>query len=91
MTSYRDIRDPDLLGQTLLKARKKVPKFTLSQVADAFGAELRGVAAYQSSTLGEITAQEYLDELQSRTDRYAASTLEAIRLGKKPPIDPYGD
>lgn len=88
----RDIRDPKAIGEKLLGFRELAPgnQNTLAELYTIlFEWEHFNVPNYEGQTLGQITAQEYLDELQSRTDRYAASTLEAIRAGQKP-INDFG-
>ena len=71
----RDIRDPAILGETLLK-RKKHSKAKLSYVADAH--DLWKIPKYSGEMLGFYTASKYRAELEAREDKYAQSTLERI-------------
>lgn len=94
----RDIRDPNILGEKLLEQAPIVrdtygDTIPLSEIYD-YHVRKFDLPSYVGCTLGQETAATYLHELQSREaqgDRYAASTLAAMREGKKLPIDPYGD
>ncbi len=86
MTSTRDLRDPQKLGEMMLKARESIPHAELSWVYDhgKFKAEVPNYP--QDELLSTVTQREYLSELQEAAkegDKYAAERLNelTVRLG----------
>lgn len=86
----RDLRDPKELGEMLLRNRKKNSKPLSRHYDDQSHYLMNKCPDYTGELTGYYTAQEYRAELQSRDDRYAASTLAAIEAGLKPDNN-YGE
>jgi hypothetical protein len=87
----KDLRDPIYLGEWIIRTAEQL-KCNFSAAYDYGVAtnmlKYHGTKDYSGEMMGYYTTKAYLDELSNRTDRYAQSTLEAIKLGAKPnPID----
>jgi hypothetical protein len=76
----RDLRDPQKLGESLLRLRQHRPKLPLSEIADDW--ILEEMPNYpQDELLSTVTQREYREELQQAAkegDKYAAERLTEL-------------
>ena len=81
----RDLRDPQAIGEEIIRLRGFHPKSTASERADYYFAERVEIPTYdRDETVGTIQAKRYRQELRERAangDKYAISLLN----GGKPP------
>lgn len=95
MLDIRDLRDPEKLGHKLLYEAEAVrrtygEKIPLSEVWEIHVSKLTH-PEYHGELMGSVTAAKYKAELETRTDVYAKSVLDAMNSGTKPNQDPYGE
>jgi hypothetical protein len=87
----RDLRDPQAVGEALLRDAKavrehyEIPNEPLTKVWDIHTGNYKHPEVSKDESLGKECVRAYREELESRAaegDRYAKSALDSINAGK---------
>ncbi len=85
----RDLRDPQRLGEELL--RLKVKNRNLSTTYDAYRSILRRVPNYpQDESMAKVASRQYRKENEEKAaagDRYAQHVLDCLNEGRPVEVD----
>ena len=81
--------DPQKVGEELARLRLKHPKEPLSDLADLI--KWNTIPSCPSTTVGDLTAEAYKEELRNNPDKHAKEMLKAIEEGVEIGEDPSGN
>lgn len=80
----RDLRDPQKLGEQLLRCRPEYSRLTLSEAYDQYNFKSNVIPNYpKHDSMGTQTAAAFRRELEERDDKYAKAALRDLQAGKK--------